>query len=641
MMFFRRRNKLVQEDVQTVIKWVIAEDVYLSKLTQQLSLLLESVIKQATSLRGVKGAVQKVGKVEIRLDDNVSDLLFKIGKLESPVFPEGKRKATDKLVTRVEVERATLLRDLSRYTGKLSQLYNQLSTQLEQQKFSEVAKTAHEIIELIKTEREQCQALIADLRGVIDEITSTKSTQRADLDKNSSGPAKMAYLITQIREICNSKDLLRKIKLQNALEMWVSVIEKYLSEPNEHAQYCIMVAMEFIGQGRFKKNVHGTPMDFPFFIENAEYVLKWKQFTKLRVDAHNETGAQHHARVGVAHFAVILEMCGLYEAAAMLFLKFIETHDLSTFDVNAAMKGLEDTFSITHFLHWAFYKGKWYEFTGDQLQSSKKVFRWHDVVHEYDLAKNFYRQDDATLDYDRCDKKSFTFVLEFSLRDASTLIKLDENYFVFRFLWNYKGKYMGLNSKQQVWKILLTTWKRVPTVHPLNLAQLYDLAGDFEHAALIYEEVYTIDDSALAARKIVIVKRLQQFNSRFSLDLIDGLPPTQQIIFILNAVSKNKNVLLPEDSVQKKLEAEGDYVKITKKLVSMVQTMDDSCFILSTYMERDIPFESVWRILAVGFERKKLYASAGHCFVHLQDWKRAARNFERVDPEYAKLLLSG
>ncbi len=654
MMFFRRRNKLVQEDVQRVIKWAIAEDLFLGKLEKQLAPLLDSIIKQGTSLRGVKGAVRRVGNVEFRLDDNVKDLLFKLNKQNQAMFDQNSKKALAKLTIRIEIERATLLRDLSRYSSKINYLLSDLETQLRKNQFDELVKTATSIKSIINSDREQCRALIADLESVMGEISTSKALQRSELDKIGSFPEKITFLISHIREICNNKDVLRKIKLQNALEMWISTIDGYIAEDKYNFNKLIKEVqdVEHIEHARTSDYYNSqnsiTPQHCPYLFQNMKFIIEWKKKTHFKLLVGSMRGDLYYQRIGVAHFSIILAMCGLYEAASMLLLKFIDVSDVLSADSLNAQDLLISTLSVaevTHqkFVTWNYYSARWHEVYGDRLNLSLDVSHdsktFDSVVHHYTEAIDLFAKfDDAG--YSRVSKKVVMLVLSSSKRDAVKLQILNPDYVPYQLLFaRLKTSYFFSGFK--VWSMILSTWKKVSNVHPLNIAQLYELTGDFERAALTYDQAYSIDNSVFAARKVQVMKKVQQFRSTFSLDLIEDLPSASQITFILIAILKNKNIFGEEDSGEKKLETERDYVKITKLLLSKVVSSDDADSIFSTYRERNIPFESVWILLGKAFEKKEFFVSAGHCFVQIKDWKRASRCFHYVDPKTAQSLLAG
>jgi hypothetical protein len=235
------KEEKFEKDLEKAINWVAAEHKYFQKLQKDLSVLKQGILEAcsldtASGIKKIMFDIRYIGRSERRLNRYVKDAkdLSKAIR-ESIALPEQKEKF-DEILKEIDIEAAHLVRDASRYDGKLHELLSHLEDSVHEHNLEQAQQVIMQCLEVVEEAERWIAALSLDLTKAKKVAQKFAEIYHKDIDGIKAAisiltdQAKIDYLVHFLKA---GKSIKRKTRLE-VIDLLVGLVsnKNYSTEMN-------------------------------------------------------------------------------------------------------------------------------------------------------------------------------------------------------------------------------------------------------------------------------------------------------------------------------------------------------------------------------------------------------------------------
>jgi tetratricopeptide (TPR) repeat protein len=645
------------ENINEAVKWLATEHNFFLELKNDLAQIKKAVeiAMYETSVKEVKKVLHDInywGKSERRFHKYFTNARSLARKLKEKVeFPATRRQELSLLIKQLDVEAAHLIRDCSRYEGRLHELFEHLDQVLQEKDFEQAQQIIMELQMTSQDAEKWIEALSADLNKAkkLAEDFSEVYHESIEGIKQVIAPltigAKTEYLFHLLKQGKAMKKETRKDILK--------ILEEYYELDHLVNQLKNDGLFEEAGDLYVRMNASKGIYHVNLMEMAIDCYAKGKIYEKLgdllvgekRRNKDYFGAAEAYEKVKL--FSKALEMYGkksiedleMYRKNSIniskkdtdwnIFnpsrLKITETSFTKALHLSKALRENKKHrgFLIRFAEYWiifsnaSHYKIKTGDFGSTYWKKGRKVWATTYIKKGYKLL----------IEAGFSEKKAWKIIAEChqNAELAAQAYEKAEEWLLAAERWEKAG------DKDKARKLLEKTQKKkgTKTEQLIDKGDILFSQDNYKGALTIYEKAKAWDKMAecynLLGKGVKAIqmykKSAKEFEKKFGFDKIKkaDLDPSLEIGVLLENL--------------KKATRKDELTKVLQEIIKKVGIEDDASAIIITLQDIPLTSENHWRMLAKSFETTGLYPHSAECSIHagkLDDLKRAAEQYRKI-----------
>ncbi len=673
------KKEKFEEDVEKAVKWLATEHNFFLELKKDLPNLKKALLlaKKEITTPGIRKVLQNInywGGAERRFNRYLTNArsLAKTLK-DKAALPAERKEEIDELIKELDVEAAHLIRDCSRYDGKLHQLFTHLDENLQKKDFEQAQQVVMELEMTANDAEKWIEALSVDLKKAKQLADDFSESYHESIDgikqaiSHLTFEAQHDYLAHLLK---NERSLKKDVYIEVFklfLDRWCSskVAEnsvEYLEKKGAFLAAAQMEAMNIMLYGVY----HPRGVDGPICTNNPTLLYLFDQLEIKRRFDH-----PFMRDISYTNIAENYERAGYWMEAG----EFYEGASQRARETGVEIKLISYIPSAIQ----NYIKARLY----------LRVARLYKIQADYaDLLKreSIYRE--AIKYFLKAGDKTGAKVC--LIQSANIILHVDEYYHynpqnIQHRLWIYRR-----NSAYQLLRTAgypeKEAWIKIAQMSPLanRSAECYEKAGDWANAARAWERAKKPDKARKALQKISKSKKLSKRqrkivdaevlfqNKKYSeaLKLYESAQLWERVADCYNQmgqgvmamnmykkavveyqkkfglVEKNLPMGWEADAILQNIHKASDKDELKKAIVDVLQRIErheQAGTLIIKLASIPLMTAEYWRMIGDEFSKRdeSFLPSAAEAYIHagsIDDLRKAINNYHRVDRTLANIL---